>query len=93
METEYDPNKYYVVDQHHFVSALKKAHIKTHKAHKVKYIGNGNKKEMWAAASDFGQKINNSHKLYKKTPMASVISAAVKTLLNILNWSTPPIVL
>ena len=35
---------------------------------------------MWAAASDFGQKINNSHKLYKKTTMASVISAAVKKI-------------
>ncbi len=80
MQTEYDPTKYYVVDQHHFVSALKKAHIKKHKAHIVKYIGNGSKKEMWAAASDFGQKINNSHNLYKKTTMASVISAAVKKI-------------
>ena len=35
-------------------------HIKKHKAHKVKYIGNGSKKEMWAAASDFGQKIYNN---------------------------------
>ena len=80
METEYDSNKYYVIDQHHFVSALKKAHILTHKVHKVKYIGKGNKKEMWAAASDFGQKINNSHKVTKKTTMASVVALACKKI-------------
>ena len=80
METEYDPTKFYVIDQHHFISALKKAHIKKHKAHKVKYIGKGSKKEMWAAASDFGQKINNSHKLTKKTTMASVVALACKKI-------------
>ena len=80
METEYDPNKFYVIDQHHFISALKKAHIKKHRAHKVKWIGRGNRKEMWAAASDFGQKINNSHKVTKKTTMASVVSLAVKKI-------------
>ena len=80
METEYDPNKFYVIDQHHFISALQKAHIKKHKAHKVKYIGKGNKEEMWAAASDFGQKINNSHKITKKTTMASVVALACKKI-------------
>mgnify|MGYP003134541175 FL=1 len=80
MPTEYDPTKFYVIDQHHFISALKKAHIKTHKAHIVEYIGKGNKKEMWAAASDFGQKINNSHKVTKKTTMASVVALATKKI-------------
>ena len=80
MQTKNDPNKYYVIDQHHFVSALKKAHILTHKVHIVKYIGGGNEKEMWAAASDFGQKINNSHKITKPTTMASVVALACKKI-------------
>ena len=80
MRTEYDSNKFYVIDQHHLVSALKKAHILTHKVHIVKYIGKGNKKEMWAAASDFGQKINNSHKITKPTTMASVVALACKKI-------------
>tara|TARA_B100000575_G_scaffold88961_1_gene70490 strand:- start:153 stop:1211 length:1059 start_codon:yes stop_codon:yes gene_type:complete len=80
METEYDSNKFYVIDQHHLVSALKKAHILTHKVHIVKYIGKGNKKDMWAAASDFGQKINNSHKITKPTTMASVVALACKKI-------------
>ena len=80
MRTEYDSNKFYVIDQHHLISALKKANIKTHKVHIVKYIGKGNKKEMWAAASDFGQKINNSHKITKPTTMASVVALACKKI-------------
>ena len=83
MPSDTQKGKYDVIDGHHLVTALRKAHISHVNAEIVHYIGNGSKKEKWAAASDLGQRINNSFTVTKKQTMASLTSAAISKIDNV----------
>ena len=68
---------YDVFDQHHCIESLKRLGKEELWLEEYEYVGTGSEADKWAAASDFGQKINNLHILYKKTTMASVVAAAL----------------
>ena len=68
---------YDVFDQHHCIESLKRLGKEELWLDEYEYVGTGSEADKWAAASDFGQKINNLHILYKKTTMASVVAAAL----------------
>ena len=68
--------KYYIIDNHHLIQALKKNEQKRWYVDVYDYTGI-NPEFMWSAATDFGFSINNSHNPVKKTTMASVITAGI----------------
>jgi len=71
--------KYYIIDNHHLIAALKKLEQKRWYVDVYEYTGI-DLEFMWSAATDFGFSINNSHNPVKKTTMASVVDAGVKRI-------------
>lgn len=74
------PNKYVVIDNHHFIDALRKMGQKIWFGDIWEYTGSFGEAHMWAAAGDFGQEINNDQLLTKKTTRASVVCAALNKI-------------
>lgn len=71
--------KYYIIDNHHLIAALKKLGQEYWYVDVYEYTGI-DPEFIWSAATDFGFSINNSHNPVKKTTMASVVNAGVQRI-------------